>query len=147
MCTGEQAVWAASWGLFPLVRFWLLFCLPPARSWQCCWSWAILWPCCCRAGNGVSAYASLVMSPAVYICPPTCLPPGSLLSFNKYLTCSIFFIMKKTCSMYTRPQSIKETIKSNYDLITQREILLTFCCISFSIFNTSVHILKEMGTF
>lgn len=81
-------------GLFPLVK-WLLFYLPPDRPLQCHWSWMALWLCCCRAGNGVSADASLLVSPAVCVCPPTSLPPGLLLFFNKYTTCNIYVIMKE----------------------------------------------------
>lgn len=122
---------------------WLLFCLPPARPCQCHWSWAVLWPYCCRAGNGVSACAGLVTSPAVCAYPPTCLPPGLLLFFNKYITYSIFFVIRKTINIeLTSIKSIAEIIKFNY-FTPQRYILFTFHYISFSIF-ANVHTLKEL---
>lgn len=135
-------VQTASLGFFPLVK-WLLFCLPPARPCQRHWSWAVLWPYCCRAGNGVSACAGLVTSPAVCAYPPTCLPPGLLLFFNKYITYSIFFVIRKTINIeLTSIKSIAEIIKFNY-FTPQRYILFTFHYISFSIF-ANVHTLKEL---
>ena len=56
--------------------------------------------------SGVSAYASLVMSPAVCVCTPASFPPGLLFFLNKYITHSIFFNYERKLAQCRHNQKV-----------------------------------------